>query len=41
VCEEEMKHKNHHSEQEDVNEDMNHGGGGGVGTMVDEGMVIE
>jgi hypothetical protein len=41
VCEEEMKHKNHQSNHEDINEDMNHGGGGGVGTMVDEEMVVE
>jgi hypothetical protein len=43
VCEEEMKHQNHQSKYEDINEDMNHGGGGDGGgcTMVDEEMVIE
>jgi hypothetical protein len=41
VCEEEKKHMTHHSKHEDINEDMNHGGGGGVDTMVDEEMVIE
>jgi hypothetical protein len=38
VGEEEVKHMTHHSKHEDINEDMNHGGGG---TMVDEEMVIE
>jgi hypothetical protein len=40
VCEEAMKHMTHHSKHEDINEDMNHGDGGG-GTMVDEEMVTE
>jgi hypothetical protein len=40
VCEEEKKHMTHHSKHEDINVDMNHGGVGGVGTMVDEEMVI-
>jgi D-ribose pyranose/furanose isomerase RbsD len=31
----------HQSKHEDINDDMNHGDGGGVGTMVDEEMVIE
>jgi hypothetical protein len=40
VCEEELKHMTHQSKHEDINEDMNHSGGGG-GTMVDEEMIIE
>jgi hypothetical protein len=40
VCKEEKKHMSHHSKHEDINEDMNHGGVGGVGTIVDEEMVI-
>jgi hypothetical protein len=40
VCEEEVKHITHQSNHEDINDDMNHGDGG-VGTMVDEEMVIE
>jgi hypothetical protein len=39
VCKEELKHMTHQSEHEDINEDMNHSGGGG--TMVDEEMAIE
>jgi hypothetical protein len=41
VCAEELKHMNHHSKHEDINDDMNHCYGGGVGTMVDEDMDIE